>query len=70
MRPISLLDKMGVEVRTGAQVTEVSLDGLTLADGSFIASELVVWAAGVKAPEVLSRTSTDLRGQSHQSARG
>src|ERR1700723_1177607 len=50
-----LLDKMGVEVRTGAQVTEVSLDGLTLADGSFIASELVVWAAGVKAPEVLSR---------------
>jgi NADH dehydrogenase len=50
-----LLDKMGVEVRTGAQVTEVSLDGLRLADGSFIASELVVWAAGVKAPEVLSR---------------
>ena len=50
-----LLDKMGVEVRTGAQVTEVSLDGLTLADGSFIASELVVWVAGVKAPEVLSR---------------
>ena len=56
-----LLDKMGVEVRTGAQVTEVSLDGLTLADGSFIASELVVWAAGVKAPEVLSRTRRNSR---------
>src|ERR1700761_8475028 len=48
-----LLDKMGVEVRTGARVTEVSVDGLKLADGSFIASELVVWAAGVKAPEFL-----------------
>jgi NADH dehydrogenase len=31
----------------------VTADGLRLADGSFIASELVVWAAGVKAPEVL-----------------
>jgi NADH dehydrogenase len=48
-----LLDQMGVEVHTGAKVTEVTADGLQLADGSFIASELVVWAAGVKAPEVL-----------------
>src|SRR5271169_2639126 len=45
-----LLDEMGVEVHTGAKVTEVTADGLQLADGSFIASELVVWAAGVKAP--------------------
>jgi NADH dehydrogenase len=50
-----LLDEIGVEIRTGARVTEVSADGLTFADGSFIASELVVWAAGVKAPEVLGR---------------
>lgn len=48
-----LLDGMGVEVHTGAKVTEVRADGLQLADGSFIDSELVVWAAGVKAPEVL-----------------
>jgi NADH:ubiquinone reductase (H+-translocating) len=48
-----LLDDMGVEVRTGARVTEVTADGLKLADGAFIASELVVWAAGVIAPEVL-----------------
>jgi NADH dehydrogenase len=48
-----LLDQMGIEVRTGAKVTEVVADGLRLADGSFIASELVVWAAGVKAPVVL-----------------
>ena len=49
-----LLDKMGVEVRASARVTEVSANGVKLADGSFIDSELVVWAAGVKAPEVLS----------------
>jgi NADH dehydrogenase len=48
-----LLDRMGVKVHTGARVMEVTTDGLRLADGSFIASELVVWAAGVKAPEVL-----------------
>jgi len=50
-----LLEKMGVEVRTGARVTQVTAEGITLADGSFIASELVVWAAGVKAPDVLRR---------------
>jgi NADH dehydrogenase len=50
-----LLDKIGVEVRTGAKVKEVTAEGLTLADGSFVASELVVWAAGVQAPEVLGR---------------
>jgi NADH dehydrogenase len=48
-----LLDRLGVEVYTGAKVTEVTSEGLRLADGSFISSELVVWAAGVKAPEVL-----------------
>jgi NADH:ubiquinone reductase (H+-translocating) len=48
-----LLDQIGIEVRTGSRVTEVTADGLRLADGSFIASELVAWSAGVKAPEVL-----------------
>jgi NADH dehydrogenase len=48
-----LLDQIGVEVRAGAKVTEVTAEGLKLADGAFVASELVVWAAGVRAPEVL-----------------
>ena len=30
-------------------------EGMQLADGAFIASELVVWAAGVKAPAVLAQ---------------
>jgi NADH dehydrogenase len=50
-----LLEQIGVEVRIGAKVTEVTAEGLSLADGTFITSELVVWAAGVKAPEVLQR---------------
>jgi NADH dehydrogenase len=48
-----LLEKLGVQVMTGARVLEVLADGVRLASGEFIASELVVWAAGVKAPPVL-----------------
>jgi NADH:ubiquinone reductase (H+-translocating) len=48
-----LLAKLGVEIRTGAKVSEVRSDGVVLADGSVIPSELVVWSAGVKAPDVL-----------------
>ncbi len=49
-----LLAKLGVEVRTGARVAEVLKDGVKLADGAFIPSELVVWSAGVKAPGFLA----------------
>ena len=51
----TLLEKQGIEVHTNIKVAEVRRDGVVLADGTFIASELVVWAAGVKGPEVLSR---------------
>lgn len=49
-----LLASLDIEARTGARVSEVRADGVCLADGSFIASELVVWAAGVKAPDFLA----------------
>jgi NADH dehydrogenase len=48
-----LLQKIGVEVRTGARVSEVMANGVRLTDGSIIPSELVVWSAGVKAPDFL-----------------
>ena len=48
-----LLRKIGVEVRTNARVAEVMEDGVRLSDGSVIPSELVVWSAGVKAPDFL-----------------
>lgn len=49
----ALLEEIGVTVRTNARVAEVRADGVCLADGSFIPSELVVWSAGVKAPDFL-----------------
>lgn len=50
-----MLTDIGVQVRTGARVAEVMADGVRLADGSVIPSELVVWSAGVKGPEVLRK---------------
>jgi NADH dehydrogenase len=49
-----LLLNLGVEVLTGARVNEVGADGVRLADGRLIPSELVVWAAGVRGPDVLA----------------
>lgn len=49
-----LLAKLGVKVRTASRVTAVSAEGVHLASGELIPAELVVWAAGVKAPEFLS----------------
>ncbi|MGH7067313.1 MAG: NAD(P)/FAD-dependent oxidoreductase, partial [Acetobacteraceae bacterium] len=49
----ALLDQIGVVVRTNARVAEVTAAGVHLAGGEFIPSELVVWAAGIKAPAAL-----------------
>ncbi|GJD49120.1 NADH dehydrogenase [Methylobacterium crusticola] len=50
---MALLAGIGVDVLTRARVTEVRPDGVQLADGRFVVSELVVWAAGVRAPDFL-----------------
>lgn len=50
-----ILSKLNVDIRTSARVTEVTADGVKLADGNFIGAELVVWAAGVKGPDVLAK---------------
>jgi NADH dehydrogenase len=52
---MKILDGLGVEVRTGARVMRVRSGGIELTGGDFIPSELVVWAAGVRGPAVLSR---------------
>jgi NADH dehydrogenase len=51
---LTLLEGLGIEVRTNARVSEVTAEGVRLASGDVISSELVVWAAGVKAPAVLN----------------
>ena len=48
-----MLAELGVHVRTSAKVSEVVDEGVKLASGELIPAELVVWAAGVKASEVL-----------------
>ncbi len=48
-----LLSNLGVEVMTAAQVQNVSKNKVTLASGQTIDAELIVWAAGVKAPDFL-----------------
>src|SRR5205809_4576216 len=49
----ALLKDLGVRVCTSSKVAEVATNGVKLASGEFIPAELVVWAAGVKAPNVL-----------------
>jgi NADH dehydrogenase len=49
-----LLGRLRVTVHTGARVAEVLADGVRLADGRVLPAELVVWAAGIKAPDVLN----------------
>jgi NADH:ubiquinone reductase (H+-translocating) len=48
-----LLKGLGVRVHTGARVAEVQANGVRLASGEVIPAELVVWSAGVKAPDFL-----------------
>src|SRR5262249_54288066 len=48
-----LLTGLGVKVYTSARVAAVVPNGVKLADGRIIAAELVIWAAGVKAPAFL-----------------
>ncbi len=48
-----LLRELGVEVHTNAKVAEVQAGGVHLADGRVLPAELIIWAAGVKAPDFL-----------------
>ena len=48
-----MLNRLGVQVLTGKQAAEITKDGVRLASAEFIPAEMVVWAAGIKAPEFL-----------------
>jgi NADH dehydrogenase len=48
-----LLRRLDITIRTGTPVTAVSAGGVTLKGGEFVPAELIVWAAGIKAPELL-----------------
>ncbi|MFJ4170025.1 NAD(P)/FAD-dependent oxidoreductase [Paenarthrobacter sp. NPDC089714] len=48
------LGKVGVQLHMGVGVTEVRADGVSLADGTFIPAQIVVWAGGLKAGDLIS----------------
>jgi NADH dehydrogenase len=49
-----LLEGRGVAVMTSAKVAAVTGQGVQLASGTMVPAELVVWSAGIKAPDVLA----------------
>ena len=50
-----LLVRMGIELKVAERVTEVRAEGVSTASGQWIPADLVVWAAGLKAPDLLTR---------------
>ena len=59
------LEDMGVEVRTGALVTQIDDHGVTLSSGERIPAGTVLWAAGVQASPLIGRlpVETDRTGR-------
>ncbi|GLQ75453.1 NAD(P)/FAD-dependent oxidoreductase [Vibrio penaeicida] len=47
------LTKLGVNVRTATMVTQADEDGLTTKEGEKIHAQIMVWAAGIKAPDFI-----------------
>ncbi len=47
------LEKLGVEILLNTAVHKAQANGLYTKDGTFIPSEMSVWAAGIKAPDFL-----------------
>ena len=49
-----LLERLDVSVRTNERVTAVTQEGVTTQSAAFYPADLVVWAAGIKAPDWLA----------------
>ncbi len=49
----SELTKLGVTVRTATMITQADESGLTTKDGEKIPATIMVWAAGIKAPDFM-----------------
>jgi NADH dehydrogenase len=63
-----LLEGLGVVVLAGTRVSAVTAQGVQLADGRLLDSELVVWSAGVKGPPVLAELDGLELARMHQLA--
>lgn len=54
------LEKMGVKVHTGTMVKQADERGFITGDGERIDAGLLVWAAGIKAPDVVASLGLDV----------
>lgn len=54
------LEKLGVQVHVDTKVQEADNEGFVTGDGKRIDADLLVWAAGIKAPEVLAELGLDV----------
>ncbi|WP_280478315.1 NAD(P)/FAD-dependent oxidoreductase [Nocardia asiatica] len=50
------LERLGVEIRSGAKVIEVSPAGPRLADGSLVEAAATVWTTGFRVPDLAARS--------------
>ncbi|WP_163559432.1 NAD(P)/FAD-dependent oxidoreductase [Halomonas sp. NO4] len=58
------LQGLGVQVHTATRVTEIDANAIHTADGQRLATDLNVWAAGIKAPDFLTQLDLTLaKGQ-------
>lgn len=57
------LRKLGVELLTGTGVIEVGEDFVVLKDGTKLASNTVIWAAGVEGSEIMETVDTEKNGR-------
>ncbi|TFH85941.1 NAD(P)/FAD-dependent oxidoreductase [Billgrantia azerbaijanica] len=58
------LQGLGVQVHSGTRVTRIDEDAIHTADGQRLATDLNVWAAGIKAPDILTQLDLTLaKGQ-------
>lgn len=55
-RTQKVLESLGVVVHTNERITAATAEGFQTESGHFIPAETKVWAAGIKAPEVLRET--------------
>ncbi|WP_149538668.1 NAD(P)/FAD-dependent oxidoreductase [Siccirubricoccus phaeus] len=60
------LEELGIAVKVGAKVMAVEPEGFRLSDGSLVEAGLKVWAAGVKAPDLLARLDGLEMTRAHQ----
>jgi NADH dehydrogenase len=59
-RAARILEALGVVVRTDALIMEATSEGFTLATGEVLRGDVLIWTAGLRAPDVVARSELPL----------